>query len=114
MVNQFAEFPLGFGVRYERKEKHKKTGKTQKHFKRFPFHQKPSNSKHGLFDKFLILSFLFCQSSMKNSQQICCQVSDALLHVEQSTNTIIRAEYYLRQYLPEVNLLTVGQLLVQE
>lgn len=51
---------------------------------------------------------------MKNSQQICCQVSDALLHVEQSTNTIIRAEYYLRQYLLEVNLLTVGQLLVQE
>ena len=48
MVNQFAEFPLGFGVRYERKEKHKKTGKTQKHFKRFPFHQKPSNSKQRL------------------------------------------------------------------
>ena len=51
---------------------------------------------------------------MKNSKQICCQVSDALLHVEQSTNTIITAEYYLRQYLLEVNLLTVGQLLVQE
>ena len=32
MVNQFAEFPLGFGVRYERKEKHKKNRKNTKTF----------------------------------------------------------------------------------